>query len=85
MEEQKHVAIWIRVSTQDQAQGESPKIHEKRARSYAELKEWTVKEVYDLSGVSGKTVMEHPTAKGLRRANYKALVLLAIGSHSVSP
>lgn len=59
----KRVAIWIRVSTQDQAQGESPEVHKKRARNYAEAKGWTVKEVYDLSGVSGKTVMEHPEAK----------------------
>ncbi len=28
-----HVGIWIRVSTEDQAKGESPKNHEKRVRS----------------------------------------------------
>lgn len=59
----KLVGIWIRVSTEDQARGESPAIHEKRARLYAEAKGWDVVEVYDLAGVSGKAVMEHPEAK----------------------
>ena len=57
------VGIWIRVSTEDQARGESPKNHEARARMYAELKGWTVVEMYDLSGVSGKSVSEHPEAQ----------------------
>lgn len=62
-EESKKVGIWIRVSTEDQAKGESPEHHERRARYYAESKGWTVREVYDLAGVSGKTVAEHPEAK----------------------
>lgn len=57
------VGIWIRVSTEEQAQGESPKNHEHRARMYAELKNWDVVQFYDLSGVSGKSVIEHPEAK----------------------
>ena len=36
----KHVGIWIRVSTEDHAKGESPEHHEKRARYYAESKGW---------------------------------------------
>ena len=56
----QRIGIWIRVSTEDQAQGDSPEHHEIRARSYATAKEWSVVELYDLSGVSGKTVMEHP-------------------------
>lgn len=59
----KAVGIWIRVSTDDQAQGESPEHHEHRAREYAKFNGWTVKEVYDLAGVSGKTVMDHPETK----------------------
>src|SRR5437016_12538202 len=59
----KPVGIWIRVSTEDQAQGESPQHHEQRAREYAKFNRWTVKEVYDLAGVSGKTVMDHPEAR----------------------
>ena len=59
----KNVGIWIRVSTEDQAQGESPEHHEHRAREYAKFNGWTVKEVYDLAGVSGKTVMDHPEAR----------------------
>lgn len=61
--EPKHVGIWIRVSTQDQAKGESPEHHEARARSYADLKGWNVREVYHLEAVSGKSVMDHPEAK----------------------
>ena len=63
MEQQKTVGIWIRVSTEDQAKGESPEHHEKRARLYAEAKGWDVKIVYHLEAVSGKSVMEHPEAK----------------------
>ena len=60
MEKAKPVGIWIRVSTEDQAKGESPEHHEKRARFYAESKGWKVKEVYRLEAVSGKSVMNHP-------------------------
>ena len=63
MEQNKSVGIWIRVSTEDQAQGDSPEHHEKRARLYAEAKGWRVAEVYHLEAVSGKAVMEHPEAK----------------------
>jgi len=59
----KSVGIWIRVSTEDQARGESPEHHEKRARYYAESKGWTVKEVYLLEAVSGKSVMDNPETK----------------------
>jgi site-specific DNA recombinase len=40
----KSVAIWIRVSTEGQARGDSPEHHEKRARYYAESKGWQDKE-----------------------------------------
>src|SRR5438552_3003636 len=59
----KKVGIWIRVSTEDQAKGESPEHHLARARAYAAGKGWTVQEVYDLAGVSGKSVKDHPEAK----------------------
>src|SRR6266536_195788 len=59
----KNVGIWIRVSTEEQADGDSPKHHEERAREYAKFNRWTVKEVYDLAGVSGKSVMENLEAK----------------------
>ncbi|MCI0562222.1 MAG: recombinase family protein, partial [Nitrososphaera sp.] len=61
--ELKSVGIWIRVSTEDQARGESPEHHEKRARAYAEAKGWDIREVYHLEAVSGKAVMHHPEAK----------------------
>ena len=60
MEKAKAVGIWIRVSTEDQAKGESPEHHEKRARYYAESKGWQIKEVYHLEAVSGKSVMSQP-------------------------
>ena len=53
----KRVGIWIRVSTEDQAKGESPEHHEKRGRYYAEAKGWNVKEIYRLDAISGKSVM----------------------------
>lgn len=56
----KRVGIWIRVSTEDQARGESPEHHEKRARFYADSKGWKVIEVYHLEAVSGKSVWDHP-------------------------
>jgi site-specific DNA recombinase len=62
-ESSKRVAIWIRVSTEDQARGESPEHHEHRARAYAEIKGWQVVTLYNLAGVSGKAVMAHPEAR----------------------
>ena len=60
MQFEKSVGIWLRVSTEDQVRGESPEHHEERARYYAESKEWSVREVYRLDAVSGKSVMDHP-------------------------
>jgi site-specific DNA recombinase len=65
--ESKNVGIWIRVSTEDQAQGDSPEHHEERARLYAKSKGWEVKELYDLAGQSGKAVMQHPEAKRMMK------------------
>jgi site-specific DNA recombinase len=62
----KDIGIWIRVSSDDQAKGESPTHHLERAKSYAASRGWTVKEVYDLAGntgTSGKSVKEHPEAR----------------------
>ena len=68
MEKQsKSVGIWIRVSTEDQAHGESPEHHERRARYYAESKDWRVKEVYHLEAVSGKSVKDHPETQRMLR------------------
>lgn len=59
----KRIGIWIRVSTEDQAQSDSPEHHEHRAKSYAELKQWQVIETYHLEAVSGKSVINHSEAK----------------------
>lgn len=61
--ETKKVGIWIRVSTDRQAQGDSPEIHEKRARAYAEAKDWEVVTVYHLEGISGKSVIGQEEAQ----------------------
>ena len=63
----KPVGIWIRVSTEDQARGESPEHHEERARLYAKSRNWQVKEVYNLAGQSGKAVMQHPEARRMMK------------------
>src|SRR5580698_2451982 len=63
MELKKQVGIWIRVSTEDQAKGESPEHHEKRARLYAESKGWEVVTVYHLEALTGKSVMEYAETK----------------------
>jgi|GEM_PF-473755 len=74
----KSVGIWIRVSTEEQVQGDSPEHHEKRARAYAEAKGWHVAEVYRLEAVSGKSVMAHPEAvrmlKDVRAGTITSLV-----------
>lgn len=59
----KEVGIWIRVSTEEQAEGDSPEHHEKRARYYAESKDWNVVDVYSLEAVSGKAVWDQPETK----------------------
>jgi site-specific DNA recombinase len=59
----KRIGLWIRVSTEDQAAGDSPKHHEMRGRYFAEARGWTVVELYNLAGVSGKAVMEHSETK----------------------
>jgi len=63
MEKKKPVGIWVRVSMEDQAKGDSPEHHEMRARLYAEAKGWDVKEVYHLEALSGKSVMNYPQTK----------------------
>ncbi|MEO0899572.1 MAG: recombinase family protein [Bacteroidota bacterium] len=78
MHKPKPVALWIRVSTDDQAKGESPEHHEKRARMYAEMKGWEVITVYRLEGFSGKSVMEYPETKrmlhDIKQGNIKGLI-----------
>ncbi len=59
-EEKKRIGIWIRVSTDMQVEAESPELHEKRGRYYAEAKGWHIAEVYRLEAQSGKSVMGLP-------------------------
>ncbi|RXK81165.1 recombinase family protein [Filimonas effusa] len=78
MEEKKSVGIWIRVSTEDQARGDSPEHHEERARMYCKLNGWDVVTVYHLEAVSGKSVIDQPEAlrmmKDVKEGRIQALV-----------
>lgn len=56
----RSVGIWVRVSTEDQARGDSPEHHEQRARMYAQAQGYEVKTIYRLDAVSGKSVMDNP-------------------------
>ena len=72
------VGVWIRVSTDDQARGESPHHHMERAKAYAGLKGYEIRETYDLAGVSGKSVKDHAEAKrmlqDIKRGHIKGLI-----------
>jgi site-specific DNA recombinase len=83
----KRVGIWIRISkemlsrssgTDGVQRSESPEHHRKRAELYAEMKAWTVVEVYELIGVSGKDVARHPEAqrmlKDVERGHISGLI-----------
>lgn len=74
----KRVGIWIRVSSEEQAEGDSPEHHRVRAEMYANSRGWKVMEIYDLAGVSGRSVVDHPEAKRMmadvKRGHIQALV-----------
>ena len=78
LDELKDIGIWIRVSTEEQAKGEAPEHHLERAKAYAVARGWNIKEIYDLAGQSGKSVMSHPEAKRMmedvKRGHIKGLV-----------
>lgn len=67
MQEKKYAGIWIRVSTEDQARGDSPQHHEFRARQYAQHRGWEVKTVYHLEALSGKSIMDYSETKRMMR------------------
>ena len=56
----RKAGIWLRVSTDDQAEGDSLKHHEYRAKAYAEAKGWEIVEIYRLEGVSGSDSLNSP-------------------------
>ena len=76
--ESKRVGIWIRVSTEEQAEGDSPEHHRVRAEMYAKSRGWQVMEIYDLAGVSGKSVAGHSEAQRMmadvKRGHIQALI-----------
>ncbi|WP_233189327.1 recombinase family protein [Geothermobacter hydrogeniphilus] len=76
----------MRVSTENQARGESPKNHEARARMYAELKGWEIVEKCDLSEVSGKSVSDHPEAQRMfadvKSGKVQGLVFFRLASNT---
>lgn len=74
----RRAGIWIRVSTDKQADSDSPEHHEYRAREHAKRMGWHVVEVYKLEGISGKSVLGHPEAKRMladvERGHIQALI-----------
>lgn len=54
-----NVGIFVRVSIIDEKNQESPEIHEKRGKMYAQSKGWNVVKVYTLPDISGKSTMNH--------------------------
>lgn len=78
MEAKKKIGIWIRVSTEDQARGDSPEHHEKRARLYAESKGWEIATTYHLEALSGKSVMNYSETKrmleDIRKGNISGII-----------
>jgi site-specific DNA recombinase len=63
----KKVGVWVRVSTEMQKESDSPQHHIERAKSYCSIKGWEVREIYNLSGVSGKSVIDHPECQRMLR------------------
>jgi site-specific DNA recombinase len=53
------VGIWVRVSTEQQAEGDSPEHHLLRAQAYADGRGWQVIEVYQMAA-KGREVHNHP-------------------------
>jgi site-specific DNA recombinase len=54
----RQAGVFVRATNEREAKCQS-----EWARRYAKIKDWHVAELYDLSGVSGKSVLEHPEAK----------------------
>ena len=76
---QKRVGLWLRVSTQMQAEeSDSLEHHKVRGEGYAISKDWNIVETYCLEGVSGKAVLDHPEGKrmiaDIKRGHISGLV-----------
>ncbi len=54
-----NIGVWIRVSTDDQAKSDSPEIHALRAKEFCRQQKYKIVKTYDLSGVSGKSVLKN--------------------------
>lgn len=60
------LGIFIRVSTAQQKNSDSPETHELRAQQYAEQNEHEIVRVFKLLGVSGKDTYNHPESVAMR-------------------
>ena len=58
-----NVGVWIRVSTEHQKETESPEIHKLSAQRYCQKNQFQIINYYDLSGISGKSVIGTPKCK----------------------
>ena len=59
-------AIYVRVSTEEQAQeGFSIRGQTEKLKSYALLKDWDIFDIYSDDGVSGKNIVDRPAINRL--------------------
>jgi site-specific DNA recombinase len=56
--------------------GDSPEHHLERGRAYAAARGWVVKEVYNLAGVSGKSVVANAETKRITGLIFSKLARL---------
>jgi len=61
--EEKAIGIWVRVSDVKQVETESHLHHEVRAKDFVQSRGWTVKRVYRLEAMSGKSIMHYSETK----------------------
>jgi len=52
--------------------GDNPEHHLDQANTYAKLHNYEIVEIYDLKGVSGKTVKEHPECQRMLMDNHRS-------------
>lgn len=78
------VGLLVRVSDERQVKVESPTVHRNRGRDYAEddARQWHLATVYELEGISGKTVLHQPEIRRLWRdveaGRIKGLIFSAV-------
>ena len=65
METKFRVGVWIRVSTDNQANSDSPEHHKIRAEAYAQFNDWEIVTYYYLEGYSGGTIKDYAQTQAM--------------------